>query len=65
MQKNFSEIYDIIDVTKSEKIGEPTVYDTALRIGCYLNKFPEVVYLHSGTRIGAKNLPGNLNGKKY
>jgi hypothetical protein len=32
------------------------VYDTALRIGAYLHLKPELVYLHAGTRIGARNL---------
>ena len=37
-------------------VGELTVYDTALRIGARLGLTPERVYLHSGTRIGARNL---------
>jgi hypothetical protein len=37
-------------------IGELYVYDTALRIGAKLGVFPEYVYLHSGTRVGARNL---------
>ncbi len=36
--------------------GELAVYDTALRIGAKLNLEPKVVYLHSGTRKGARNL---------
>jgi hypothetical protein len=34
-------------------IGELMVYDIAHRIGAHLEKAPEVVYLHRGTRIGA------------
>ena len=37
-------------------IGELTVYDTALRIGARLGFLPERVYLHSGTRVGARAL---------
>lgn len=37
-------------------IGELTVYDTALRIGAKLDLHPDRVYLHAGTRAGAKAL---------
>jgi hypothetical protein len=37
-------------------IGELMVYDTALRIGAYLGLEPETVYLHAGTRTGARAL---------
>ncbi len=37
-------------------IGELTVYDTALRIGARLGLLPTRVYLHSGTRQGARAL---------
>jgi hypothetical protein len=35
-------------------IGELYIYDAALRIGAYLRLTPERVYLHAGTRIGAR-----------
>ena len=35
-------------------IGTLTVYDIAHRIGAHLRKSPERVYLHAGTRIGAR-----------
>jgi len=35
-------------------IGELAVYDTALRIGARFNLFPKKVYLHAGTRDGAR-----------
>ena len=38
-------------------------YDTAFRIGISLNLYPQKVYLHRGTRDGAKNL-GIYNGKE-
>jgi hypothetical protein len=37
-------------------IGELTVYDTALRIGAKLGHLPKAVYLHAGTRAGARAL---------
>lgn len=36
--------------------GEMYWYDTAFRIGINLGLYPQKVYLHRGTRIGAKNL---------
>lgn len=36
--------------------GELYRYDTAFRIGAYLGRLPERVYLHSGTRAGARAL---------
>ncbi len=37
-------------------IGDVTVYDTALRIGAKLKHEPSLVYLHAGTRDGARAL---------
>lgn len=37
-------------------IGELYIYDTTLRIGAFLKIYPERVYLHAGTRIGANRL---------
>ena len=37
-------------------IGELYTYDTALRLGAFLNLKPEHVYLHAGTRAGARAL---------
>ena len=42
-------------------IGALTVYDVAHRIGAFLGKSPELVYLHRGTKIGAAAL--GLSGK--
>lgn len=40
-------------------LGELYYYDTALRIGAWHGVFPEKVYMHRGTRVGARalNLP--------
>jgi hypothetical protein len=35
-------------------VGDLTVYDIAHRIGAHFGKVPERVYLHAGTRIGAR-----------
>jgi hypothetical protein len=35
-------------------IGELVVYDTARRIGAYLQLEPQKVYLHAGARVGAR-----------
>lgn len=35
-------------------IADLYIYDTALRIGAFLNFLPDKVYLHAGTRKGAK-----------
>ena len=37
-------------------IGSLTVYDTATRIGAFLKLEPDRVYLHAGTRDGARAL---------
>lgn len=37
-------------------IGELTVYDTAVRIGAFLGVEPRQVFLHAGTREGARRL---------
>ena len=43
-------------------IGELTIYDTSLRIGAKMGLEPNMVFLHAGTRIGAKRL--GLNTKR-
>lgn len=55
---NFDELYNLIDVLLRPVggIGELYVYDTTLRISAKLNLLPSRVYLHAGTRDGAKAL---------
>lgn len=53
---NFNELFEEICNSKIKGIGELTVYDTALRIGAYLNVKPLTIYLHAGTRKGAQTL---------
>lgn len=46
-------------------IGELYVYDAALRIGAFLKLYPEKVYLHAGTRTGAKRLKIKKSNKDW
>ena len=56
--RTFDELYNAIEGTVGSitGVGELMVYDTALRIGAKLGLEPERVYLHSGTRQGARVL---------
>jgi hypothetical protein len=62
----FQELFDIVEceIGSIKGIGELTVYDTAYRIGVYLDLEPEVVYLHTGTRKGAKAIGVDVKQKK-
>ena len=62
--KSFGELHELVQRTIGTipKIGELTVYDTALRLGAFLGLEPEVVFLHAGTRIGASHL--GIDGKR-
>jgi len=44
------------EIGSIQGIGALTVYDIAHRIGAYLGKAPERVYLHAGVRVGARAL---------
>ena len=44
-------------------IGELYVYDTALRLGAHLRLLPREVYLHAGTRHGARALDLDYRAK--
>lgn len=39
-----------------DRFGTLAVYDTSLRLGAHLGLWPEVVYLHAGTKKGCKAL---------
>ncbi|MBV9070051.1 MAG: hypothetical protein JO093_04610 [Acidobacteria bacterium] len=45
-------------------IGELYYYDTAFRIGVYLGIYPTRVYLHAGTRAGARKLQPPVDYRK-
>lgn len=55
---NFHELWIEVKVVggRMKGIGELTIYDTAHRVGIYLRKEPEYVYLHAGARAGARAL---------
>ncbi|MDR7127689.1 hypothetical protein J2X69_000017 [Algoriphagus sp. 4150] len=56
--ESFHELLNIVGDCKVPDIGSLTFYDTATRIGAYLKIFPEKIYLHTGTRLGAEKLLG-------
>lgn len=53
--ESFHELFETVHeaIAGINGIGEMMVYDTAHRIGAYLELEPEYVYLHAGTRVGA------------
>ena len=61
--KNFDELFNVVDTALQNVtgIGELYVYDTSLRLGARLSLEPTKVYLHSGTRVGARAL--GLDGR--
>jgi len=56
--RDFDELHERVRETISSipGIGCLTIYDTALRIGAKLSLAPKRVYLHTGTRAGARKL---------
>ena len=64
---SFDKLHEsIIDLLKDiPNIGPLYYYDTALLIGAHLGKLPEKIYLHAGTKKGAKNMGINIRNKKY
>lgn len=54
----FDELFHFLEdkIGKIDGIGPLMIYDTALRLGAKLGLKPEKVYLHAGTRSGAKAL---------
>jgi len=56
--QDFDDLFLLFErlLSSVKELGELYIYDTALRIGAKIGVFPERVYLHTGTRIGAKAL---------
>jgi len=56
--RSFADLIERVDtaVRLVRGIGELYVYDTALRLGAHLRLLPHAVYLHAGTRRGARAL---------
>ena len=63
--ESFDELHDVIAaaIGDIDMIGPLTLYDIAHRIGAFLRLTPTTVYLHRGTRDGARVL-GLGRGKK-
>lgn len=60
---DFNDLYGNIEkFCKKKRIGELTIYDTAMRLGAFLEKHkggsfkPQMVFLHNGAMEGAKKL---------
>jgi hypothetical protein len=60
---DFHELISTIESCKIKGVSDLTVYDTAQRIGEYMNLYPNKIYLHRGTRNGAEILLGKIKGK--
>ena len=62
--RNFDDLHEVIRmaVDQIHRIGPLTIYDMALRIGAHLGMEPTSVYLHAGTRVGARAL--GLGGRQ-
>jgi hypothetical protein len=58
--KSFDDLISVIGNCRVKGISDLTIYDTAQRIGGFLDLYPERVYLHRGTRKGAEILLGKL-----
>ena len=56
--KNFADLHRRVKeaLGRVSGVGELMLYDTTLRIGAHLGLLPETVYLHGGTRQGARAL---------
>jgi hypothetical protein len=56
--ESFDHLFELIAaiIQPIRGIGEVAVYDTALRVGARFGLEPSKVYLHAGTRLGAKAL---------
>ena len=56
--QDFDDLFLLFErlLSSVKELGELYIYDTALRIGAKIGVFPERVYLHTGTLIGAKAL---------
>lgn len=52
--KSFDELLSIVEFSSIKGIGGLTKYDTALRIGNFIDFFPDKIYLHAGALQGAE-----------
>ena len=56
--ESFDKVFQLVETALEDVfgVGELYVYDTSLRVGAKLGLFPTKVYLHAGTRVGARAL---------
>lgn len=59
--RTFATLLAVIKSARIKGVAELTIYDTAVRIGKGQGLEPDAVYLHAGTRKGAKLLGLNVN----
>jgi hypothetical protein len=64
--KSFDELVTLVEDCTAHiyRFGILAVYDTTLRLGAFLGLWPEVVYLHAGTKKGCKALGVAAKGGK-
>jgi hypothetical protein len=55
---DFEALLKIVEECRVKGVSEVCCYDTANRIGSYLGIFPQMIYLHAGSRVGAHRLLG-------
>lgn len=60
----FDDIFNIVNESSEKGFKDLAIYDTALRIGAFLNVYPVDIYLHAGTLEGAKSMGLNTGIKK-
>src|SRR5258705_237880 len=62
--RNFAALHALLKKLLASRagLGELYLYDTALRIGAKLGVLPQAIYLHAGTRAGAKALKLSVTG---
>jgi hypothetical protein len=62
MASSFEQLHQIIGelIQGIRGVGPLLIYDTALRLGANLRLEPSVVFLHAGTREGARRLGLNV-----
>ena len=63
--ETFEQLYGWVESVahQVDGLGELVTYDVALRLGMWLNLEPAVVYLHGGTREGAKKFNVDVKEK--
>jgi hypothetical protein len=56
--KDFENLHELLrkKLTYVFGLGDLYIYDTSFRIGAFLNLFPRQIYLHAGTKTGARKL---------